>query len=77
VLVTLLVRLERYDEAIDVAVRYLGGIPAAQLGCPTALQLCQMAGNWDRLRQLARGQGDLVSFAAALLSNQEVTRHTT
>lgn len=69
VLVTLLVRLERYEEAIDVSLRYLSDIPAAQLGCPTALQLCQMAGNWERLRQVARGQGDLVSFTAALLSN--------
>ena len=70
VLVTLLVRLDRYGEAVDVSLRYLNGIPAAHLGCPTVPQLCQMAGDWDRLRQLARGQSDLVSFAAAMIKGQ-------
>ena len=45
----------------------LDGVPAAQLGCPTLFQLCQMAGEWDQLKQLARARGDVLSFAASVL----------
>jgi hypothetical protein len=68
VLVTLLVRLDRLREAIAASIEFLDGVPAAQLGCPTLFQLCQMAGEWDQLRQLARERGDVLSFAASLLS---------
>jgi hypothetical protein len=64
VLVTLLVRLERYREAISASLEFLDGVPAAQLGCPSLFQLCQLAGEWDQLRTLARERGDLLSFAA-------------
>jgi hypothetical protein len=67
VLVTLLVRLDRLREAIAASLEFLDGVPAAQLGCPTLFQLCQMAGEWDQLRQLARERGDVLSFAASLL----------
>jgi hypothetical protein len=68
VLVTLLVRLDRLREAIAASLEFLDGVPAAQLGCPTLFQLCQMAGEWDQLRQLARERGDVLSFAASVLS---------
>jgi hypothetical protein len=67
VLVTLLVRLDRLQEAIEASLEFLDGVPAAQLGCPTLFQLCQMAGDWDRLRELARERGDVLSFAASVL----------
>jgi hypothetical protein len=67
VLVTLLVRLDRLREAIGASLEFLDGVPAAQLGCPTLFQLCQMAGEWDQLRQLARARGDVLSFAASVL----------
>jgi hypothetical protein len=67
VLVTLLLRLDRVHEAIAVSLEFLEGVPAAQLGCPTLFQLCQMAGEWDQLKQLARERGDVLSFAASLL----------
>jgi len=67
VLVTLLLRLDRVREAIAASLEFLEGVPAAQLGCPTLFQLCQMAGEWDKLKQLARERGDLLSFAASLL----------
>ncbi len=69
VLVRLLVRLGRLDEAIDVASEHLAGLPDAVLGCPGIPQLCQMAGRPDRLAQLAREQGDLVHYAVARLQS--------
>jgi hypothetical protein len=67
VLVTLLVRLDRLREAIAASLEFLDGVPAAQLGCPSLFQLCQMAGEWDQLKQLARERGDVLSFAASVL----------
>ena len=67
VLVTLLVRLERYREAIAASLEFLDGVPAVQLGCPSLFQLCQLAGAWDQLCTLARERGDLLSFAAGRL----------
>jgi hypothetical protein len=64
VLVTLLVRLERYREAVAVSLEFLNGVPAQQLGCPTLFQLCQLAGDWEQLHRLARERGDLLSFIA-------------
>lgn len=67
VLVGLLVRLGRIDEAIGVAAEHLAGIPEAALICPGVSQLCQRAGRPDRLAEIARDQGDLVNYTAALL----------
>jgi hypothetical protein len=69
VLVGLLARLRRFSEAIDVAVRFLADIPPQQLACPSAAQLCQMAGDFTRLKEVSRGRGDLIGYAAALLQS--------
>ncbi len=67
VLVGLLVRLGRLDEAIDVASEYLAGLPEASLFCPGVPQLCQRAGRPARLARISREQGDLVNYTAAIL----------
>jgi len=67
VLVGLLVRLGRLDEAIELAAESLAGLPESTLICPGVAQLCQRAGQPDRLAAIARHQGDLVNFAAAIL----------
>jgi len=67
VLVGLLVRRERYQEAIQISIEHLSGVPPNQLACPTLLQLCQLAGDAERLKELAREQGDLLSFAAGAI----------
>jgi hypothetical protein len=67
VLVGLLLRLERLDEAIDAAAEHLAGVPESALGCPSVAQLCQRAGQPARLAAIARAQGDLVRYAAAIL----------
>jgi hypothetical protein len=67
VLVGLLLRLDRLDEAIDLAAEHLGGLPESALVCPSIPRLCQLAGNPDRLARVSRDHGDLVNYAAAVL----------
>ena len=64
-LVKLLTRLERYSEAVDVFREHLSEADPTYLTCPNPRQLCQMAGDYERLRQLAREEGDLLSYIAA------------
>ena len=67
VLVGLLVRLGRLDDAIAVASEHLAGVPESQLFCPSVAQLCQRTGQSQRLAQIAKGRGDLVQYATAIL----------
>jgi hypothetical protein len=67
-LVGLLARLERYSEAVDISLRYLAEVNPSELGCPTALQLCFLAGDFDRLRTLSRERGDLLNYVAQALA---------
>jgi len=67
VLVALLTRLKRYREAIRISLDYLSQTAGEHLVCPTIPQLCQLAGDYARLKQIARERGDLLSFTAATL----------
>jgi hypothetical protein len=67
VLVRLLLRLGRLEEAIEVAAEHLAGLPESALICPTVAQLCAQAGQPARLAQIARDQRDLVHYLAAVL----------
>jgi hypothetical protein len=69
VLVGLLVRRERYQEAMQISIEHLSGIAPSQLACPTLFQLCQLAGDSAHLKELARAQGDLLSFAAGAIQS--------
>jgi hypothetical protein len=62
-LVNFLVKLERYGEALEIAWKYLRD--AREVSCPTAIQLCRMAGDYGRLKELARERNDLLSYVAA------------
>jgi hypothetical protein len=66
-LVNLLVRIDRPAEAADVAAAHLVDADPQFLTCPNALQLCQMAGDYDRLAQVSRQRKDLLSFTAATM----------
>jgi hypothetical protein len=70
VLVRLLARVGRLDEAIDVAAERLAGLPESAMFCPSLAQLCLRAGRLDRLAQVARDRGDLVGFAAGLMAGE-------
>jgi hypothetical protein len=67
ILVNLLVRLERYREALEISLEYLPGANASEIACPTAQQLCELAGDFDRLAELARERGDVLTYVAAHL----------
>ena len=67
VLVRLLLRVGRADQAIDIAAAHLTGLPDSMLTCPGVAQLCQMAGRLDRLARISRQHGDVVNYAAAVL----------
>ena len=78
-LVDLLVRLERYREAIDAFRRYLTDIAPEHLSCPTLPELCQMAGDFDRLKDVTRQQADPLGYLAALIQHEGAAakrRHT-
>lgn len=67
ILVTLLVRLERYREALEISLEHLPGAHASEIACPTAQQLCELAGDFNRLAELARERGDVLTYVAAHL----------
>jgi hypothetical protein len=67
VLIELLVRLERYDDAIQASIECLPDATGAPQSCHSVLQLCQMAGDYARLRSLARQREDLLGFAAGVI----------
>ena len=69
VLVGLLLRLDRLDDAIDVAAENLAGLRESLPNCPNVAQLCQRAGRPRRLAGIARARGDLVHYAAAILQS--------
>jgi hypothetical protein len=66
VLVDLLQRVGKNDEALDIACRYLAK-SADEFGLSIA-ELCASSGKYDRLKQVAREQNDLIAYTAALLS---------
>jgi hypothetical protein len=67
VLVRFLLKLKRYREAVSVSEEFLKDTDPQYLTCPTTIQLCQLAGDWDALRRVASAQGDAIGFTAALL----------
>jgi hypothetical protein len=70
VLVALLTRLKRYGQAIQISLDYLSHTAGEQLVCPTLPQLCQLAGDYERLKKLARERRDLLSYFAASINSQ-------
>jgi hypothetical protein len=72
IFIDLLVRLDRFDEAIAASLEFFPETGAPPANCPSALQLCQIAGNFDRLRSLARDRGDLLAYTAALLQSESI-----
>ena len=61
------VALGRMRDAIATSLEQFPDALTNPAGCPTAAQLCQMAGDFEQLRNLARSRGDLLSFAAGVI----------
>jgi hypothetical protein len=68
VLIDLLVRLNRYEEAIQASLEYLPVSTVSPDGCPSISQLCQMAADYPKLRELSQQRGDLLGYAAGLIA---------
>ncbi len=68
-LVDLLLRLERRDEALELACRYLAD-SADEFGLSLP-EMCAEAGRLDLLLDLARSRGDVVNYTAALIGNHQ------
>jgi hypothetical protein len=66
-LMQLLVRLGRYEDAIEASLKYLPESPSSARSCTPVLQLCQMAEDYSRLQLIARESGDLLGFAAGVI----------
>lgn len=66
-LARLLIALDRIPEALEVVVNHV--IEDAPWGTPvpTAIQLSHQAGDFARMRELARERGDAISYAAATI----------
>jgi hypothetical protein len=71
-LVGLLARLGHHAEAIQISLDQLSG--EADDDCPSAVQLCQMAGDYQQLREVARKKGDFVGFAAGVIHGLPVMK---
>ncbi|MBW3542380.1 MAG: hypothetical protein KY476_19105 [Planctomycetes bacterium] len=67
VLVDLLIRIGRLDEALELAETYLSDLDESS-GFSFA-ELCQEAGNMEALKRTARSKGDLVAFTAAIVQD--------
>jgi hypothetical protein len=68
VIVDLLVRVKRYDEAIPLAEKYL--LTADEGFAENFAEMCREAGRYDALLRTAEHRGDLVGYAAALLQQK-------
>jgi hypothetical protein len=69
VLVNLLLRLDRSEEALTVARRHLAHVDQRQLICPSITELCQRTKDFKALAEVAREQGDPVHFVAGLIAS--------
>lgn len=69
-LVRMLLRLNRPQTAVEVFEEFVGETDPNYLSCPPLAQLCQLSGDWERLRKLAERDQDLIRYAAALIGSQ-------
>lgn len=70
-LVRLLWRLGRVTPAIEVASKYLVGVPDSYLLCPSLQKLCHEANRLDLLAQAAADHGDLALFLGSLIEEMQ------
>ncbi len=73
VLVELLSRLGRHDDAIRAFRRYLTDAAPEQLTCPTLLQLCEKAGDFEQLKEVAEQQSDPLTYLAAVIRSRSLS----
>jgi hypothetical protein len=69
VLVKLLCRLERYDDAMAAFRRHLTEVGPEDPSCPNLAQLCEMAGDFEQLKQVATERADPLTYIAGLIQS--------
>lgn len=70
VLVNLLLKLNRRDEALVAARKYLGHVSDARLSCPNLVELCQQTNSYGVLADIARENNNPVNFLAGLIGSK-------
>jgi hypothetical protein len=68
VLVNLLLRTGRRQEALEVARRSLANVDERRLLCPGIVELCDRAHDYEALAEVARAQDNPVHFVAGLIA---------
>jgi hypothetical protein len=68
VLVNLLLKLGRDDEALEVASKFLVNVDERHITCPGVVELCERAKRYDMLAQLARENNNPVHYLAGLIA---------
>jgi hypothetical protein len=68
VLVNLLLRCGRRKEALETARKFLTEVRERQLACPSLLELCERARDFEALAEVARAQDNPVHFVAGLIA---------
>jgi hypothetical protein len=68
VLINLLLRVGREEEALQIASRYLVKADERQITCPGIVELCERTGKFDVLARLAREHDNPVHFLAGLIA---------
>lgn len=69
--ISLLVRLGRYDEAVEAAAELIPHGSRTVGVAPSLLEISRLAGNFQRLKEACKERGDLLGFAAGLIEEQE------
>jgi hypothetical protein len=73
ILVNLLLRLDRPQEALQVARKYLTTADEGRLSCPNVVELCQRTRDFRTLTEVAREHGNPVHFVAGLIAARNGT----
>jgi len=67
VYINLLLRVDRPQEALQAARKYLSHVSEARLSCPNLVELCQKTGDYNVLAEVAREQGHAINFLAGMI----------
>lgn len=70
VLVNLLIRIGRDQEALAAAKEFLSGINPAELSCPGVVELARKANDFESAAKAAKEMGDAVTFLASVIAGK-------
>jgi hypothetical protein len=70
VLVNMLLRLNRTEEAVAVLRKLLAPLGDVRTSCPSFVELCQRTGNYQALAEVAREQGNAINYVAGMIASR-------